>query len=367
MNTENLIITVDQRRAIHRQVIQHLSGIGDVYQGYANGGIADAERFGGEYAEDLRLLEDLGWAPDDDRDSFELTMPGEKLLAVLARLHGEAEEGMGGPEEGRAAEEAEEVRVNYERTAEVCAELLASVRQEAPTLDRGDRPGAVGMTAATELGAFSPVSGLTLLTAVERAERHDVGPEKRTSSRDVAEHLGFLWSPAVGRKLTPLLLALESDGWLTLGERAGGGSLRCRLTRRGQNRLQTARRAVVPEALLDSLPESPQHRTWRQIRGAAVAGANDFLGSATTAVQEAETVLLNPMLAPSMELMAIGQRLRLHFWRLASVTYCLHEWAEPNERSADLEEKPQAGFWPFPRRAMGRWPDAHLFAKEAIV
>jgi hypothetical protein len=134
LNDKNLIIDADQRRAIHRQVIQHLSGIGDVYASYVIGDVDDAERFGAEYAEDLRLLEDLGWPPDDERRSFELTMPGDELVVVFNRLRGEAKEGLDEPDERRAAEETEEVRANYERTAEVCAELTEILRGEAIAL-----------------------------------------------------------------------------------------------------------------------------------------------------------------------------------------------------------------------------------------
>lgn len=134
MNDKSLIIDADHRRAIHRQVIQHLSGIGDVYQAYAEGVITDAERFGAEYAEDLRLFEDLGWSPDDERRSFELTLSAEELVLILRRLESEAKEGLDEPEERRAAEEAAEVRTNYEHTAEVCAELMDRIREDAARL-----------------------------------------------------------------------------------------------------------------------------------------------------------------------------------------------------------------------------------------
>lgn len=52
---------------------------------------ATAERLGIEFGEDFRLLADIGWAADDDRKSFELTMPPLDLTEALRRLHGEAE------------------------------------------------------------------------------------------------------------------------------------------------------------------------------------------------------------------------------------------------------------------------------------
>lgn len=41
---------------------------------------ATAERLGIEFGEDFRLLQDLGWSEDDDRDRVELTMPYEARI-----------------------------------------------------------------------------------------------------------------------------------------------------------------------------------------------------------------------------------------------------------------------------------------------
>ena len=94
-STTTLTITVNQRAPIHRQAIQHLSGIGDVYVAYACGEYTAAERFADEYAQSLALLADLGWTPDHSRDSFELTMPAGELMETLRRLRGDAEAGLG--------------------------------------------------------------------------------------------------------------------------------------------------------------------------------------------------------------------------------------------------------------------------------
>jgi hypothetical protein len=127
LHTTTLTITADQRSAIYRQVTQHLSGIGDVNLAYEGGQYDGAERLADEYAQDLALLADLGWPPDDPRESFELKMPAAELERVLRRLHREAEDGLGEPEERRAAAEAAEVRTAYARTAEVCSDLIAEL------------------------------------------------------------------------------------------------------------------------------------------------------------------------------------------------------------------------------------------------
>jgi len=219
------------------------------------------------------------------------------------------------------------------------------------------------MSRATELRPFAPVPDLTILAAAERAQVQGRGRGKPTTRRCVAEHLGFAWNSGTARKLLPQLLALEAAGYLELGGPAGfEGS--CRLTRQGLNALQRARRAEAPEASVEALPESPQHRNWRHARTVAAAGISEFLGAVTTEVQEAETVLLRPRLGSSGELMQIGNRLQLQFWRLASATYCLREWPEPNERRRDTDKLGRSGFWPFPRRELTRWPDERLFGEE---
>ena len=48
------------------------------------------EAMGREFAEDLRLLEDLGWAEHIDRETVALTQPPDELTSTLARLHRDA-------------------------------------------------------------------------------------------------------------------------------------------------------------------------------------------------------------------------------------------------------------------------------------
>jgi hypothetical protein len=55
-----------QRDAIYEMVINHLSGIGDVWLAVHRRDFADAKRLGRKFGEDMRLLEDLGWAETID-------------------------------------------------------------------------------------------------------------------------------------------------------------------------------------------------------------------------------------------------------------------------------------------------------------
>jgi hypothetical protein len=84
-----------QRDAIYEAVITRLTAIGDVWLSIKRREFADAKRMGREFAEDLRLLEDLGWAETIDRDTVSLTQPPEELTSALARLHQDASGSLG--------------------------------------------------------------------------------------------------------------------------------------------------------------------------------------------------------------------------------------------------------------------------------
>jgi hypothetical protein len=53
-------ISREQRQPLHRLVTQHISGIGDVNLMIEQRDFATAERFGLEFGEDIRMLDDLG-------------------------------------------------------------------------------------------------------------------------------------------------------------------------------------------------------------------------------------------------------------------------------------------------------------------
>lgn len=90
----NVTATIDrdQRDGLYELVRHHLYSIEDLWIAFGRSrDFATAERLGVEYGEDFRLLADIGWVADDDRESFELTMPPLDLIEVLRRLRGEAQ------------------------------------------------------------------------------------------------------------------------------------------------------------------------------------------------------------------------------------------------------------------------------------
>ncbi len=84
---QGVAIDRQAREAIYEEVVNHLSGLGDVHINLRQGDYAAAKRLRREFEEDLRLLDDLGWAKDERAESFELTMPNDELARVIRRLH----------------------------------------------------------------------------------------------------------------------------------------------------------------------------------------------------------------------------------------------------------------------------------------
>jgi len=93
--TVPLTITRAQRDAIYEVVISHLTAIGDVWLCVERREFADAKKMGREFAEDLRLLEDLGWSEAIDLETVALTVSPDELTRTLARLHRRAARSLG--------------------------------------------------------------------------------------------------------------------------------------------------------------------------------------------------------------------------------------------------------------------------------
>jgi hypothetical protein len=79
-------VTAAQRDALYDQILDRLSGIGDIEVAIRAENYDAAERIGREYSDDLRLLlDDLG-VGDGGGGPVELTVPPEVLRRVLPRL-----------------------------------------------------------------------------------------------------------------------------------------------------------------------------------------------------------------------------------------------------------------------------------------
>lgn len=119
--------TIDRERrdALYELVLNHVNSLGDLWVAMEERDFAKAERLGIEYGEDLRLMQDLGWAEEDGRESVELTMPSHDLMELLGRLRGEAESVLTGSACVRMLQaEEENARERYRRAKAACEELI---------------------------------------------------------------------------------------------------------------------------------------------------------------------------------------------------------------------------------------------------
>lgn len=122
-------ISGEQRDALYELVRDHLGGLNDVWIAMEQDrDFATAERLGLEFGEDFRLLEDLGWREDDNREAIELTMPAADLGQLLRRLHDEAEASLSrSPDEAGSREEDERTERRLLLAMDTCEELLVAL------------------------------------------------------------------------------------------------------------------------------------------------------------------------------------------------------------------------------------------------
>jgi hypothetical protein len=91
MPETTITIDRDRRDGLYEVISNHLALIEDFWVAMERTkDFATAERLGLEFAEDFCLLRDIGWAEDEDRERFDLTMPSHDLSELLQRLRGEA-------------------------------------------------------------------------------------------------------------------------------------------------------------------------------------------------------------------------------------------------------------------------------------
>lgn len=199
----------------------------------------------------------------------------------------------------------------------------------------------------------SPIPDAVVLAAVDRAERHRGRPGASVGL--IFEHLGI---PRRSRNARAQLGALVVFGHLRQF-RAHGVEM-WEITASGRTCL---RRAASVE-----LPESPQHRAWRNARTLAAREIDCFRGALRSAMVET-TALLDGG-ASSDVWFELAERLRASARSLGSATYCLNEWAEPDDERPDIDDHRDPGDVALPPaerrrrevRRMGR-RNTHLWAE----
>jgi hypothetical protein len=181
---------------------------------------------------------------------------------------------------------------------------------------------------AADLLRAEPVSDAQILAAIHRAEVHD---EQEDASRaDIAAHLGFVHNSGTTKRLRPQLDVLRAAAQVRDVRRNGLDLLA--LTAAGRHALEEAQNAGAV-----ALPESPQHRKWRHSRAMAGDRIDGFREALRASMAEVGVLLDSPQ-TPSEAWFEFGQRLSAECKRLGSATYCLFEWADPDDARPDVDE-----------------------------
>jgi hypothetical protein len=171
-----------------------------------------------------------------------------------------------------------------------------------------------------------------VLAAIERADLHRARDTPGVPIWDVYEHLALSRRSMRARRVRSQIDGLETDGYLEHSRRHGVQMWV--LTHSGRRRLHRAHLAGnVPQ-----LPESPQHRAWRNARTVAAQEIERFRESLRENLREATELLEAEPPARSDLWFELCDHLHRAIRRLGSAGYCLHEWVEPDDGRADIDD-----------------------------
>jgi len=175
-----------------------------------------------------------------------------------------------------------------------------------------------------------------VLAAIERGVCHEPRGLAAISLGTLFEHLCVARRSAAARHVRARLAVLHAAGWLSRSRRHGVYTWE--LSAAGRRYLARARRGGRVRAL----PEAPQHRAWRTARATAAQELDRFRLRLQAGLDRADALLAADPAAPSDAWFALGEELRRACWRVGSASHCLHEWAEPDDARADVDEHTEA-------------------------
>jgi len=178
----------------------------------------------------------------------------------------------------------------------------------------------------------APVDDL-VLAALERASRHQAREDPAVPTWTILEHLALPRRSGAARHVGARLIAMHTAGLIERSRRHGIPTWL--LTSKGQRRLRRVRRAGE----LPQLPESPQHCAWRFARIAAGLEIERFRAELAAHVHQTQKLLDSQEHPHSDAWLVLAEQLQRACRRLASASYCLFEWVEPDDAHADVDER----------------------------
>jgi hypothetical protein len=171
-----------------------------------------------------------------------------------------------------------------------------------------------------------------LLAAVERAARHRARDTPAVPFWAILDHLAIRPRTVAARHVRSQLEILEASGCVVRSRRRGVPTWE--LAEPGRRRLRRARRIGEDP----QLPESPQHRAWRNAHTAAVQEIERFRASLRASLEQAAQALDAQQPPHSDAWLELGETLQRACRRVASASHCLYEWDEPVDARADLDD-----------------------------
>src|ERR1035437_5165333 len=170
-----------------------------------------------------------------------------------------------------------------------------------------------------------------VLAAVERAACHRARKTPEVPVWVILEHVAIPRRSGQARRVRARLDVKQAAGSLERSRRHGIPMWA--LTSAGRRRLHRAwRTGSVPV-----LPESPQHREWRNARTVAAQEIERFRQGVRGCLHEATLLFDADPPADSDAWFELGGRLRPTCRRLGSAVSCLREWQEPEDARADID------------------------------
>ena len=188
----------------------------------------------------------------------------------------------------------------------------------------------MGNTRKTDVEEFP--DGM-VLAAVDRAQRHRQSePGGPVLTGDIYRHLDVRRNSAEGRRLRKRILALEDAGLLEQQRRRGAPVWQ--LTTNGHHRLRQAQKAGE----VGELPESPQHRSWREAHTTAELEIDRTRGELREYAEELLRLLDSDQVVTSDVWFAMGDGVGRLAWVVGSMTHCIHEWPEPDDAHPERDD-----------------------------